>query len=245
MTKAIILSAGQGRRLLPLTKSVPKAALLTGRQSILEWQLEELGKTQITEAVVITGFGADLIDQIADKQKYLHCRTLYNPFYSSCDNLGTCWVAKEEMSAPYLLINGDTLFQSTIVTRLLETPEVLPITLVTDTKTNYDEDDMKVLTNGKRLSRVGKRLEIDDSQINGESIGMMRFNEEGANLFKNKLDFMMRYRSGSNQWYLAAIDELAKEGKVAICPVGGATWCEVDHADDLTAAKQIVSSWDR
>ena len=86
---------------------------------------------------------------------------------------------------------------------------------------------------------------VDDSQINGESIGMMRFNEEGANLFKNKLDFMMRYRSGSNQWYLAAIDELAKEEKVSTCPVDGAIWCEVDDADDLTAAKQIVSSWDR
>ena len=182
MTKAIILSAGQGRRLLPLTESVPKAALLAGRQSILEWQLEELSKTKTEEAVIITGFGADLIDRIVDRQSYIACRTFYNPFYSSSDNLGTCWVAKEEMSAPYLLINGDTLFQRTIVTQLLETQENFPITLVTDTKASYDEDDMKVITNGNQLARVGKKLNLDGYQVDGESIGMIRFNEEGANL---------------------------------------------------------------
>ena len=240
MTKAIILSAGQGLRLLPLTENVPKAALPAGRQSILEWQLEELSKTETTEVVVITGFGADTIDQIVDRQNYLNCRTLYNPFYSSSDNLGTCWVAKVEMMAPYLLINGDTLFQSAIATQLLETEENYPITIVTDSKAQYDEDDMKVLTNGNQLLRVGKKMDVNGRQVDGESIGMTRFNEEGANLFKNKLDYMMRYRSGSNQWYLAAIDELAQEGKGTTCKIKGSTWCEVDDGDDLTHAKQVV-----
>ena len=243
MTKAIILSAGQGRRLLPLTENVPKAALLAGRQSILEWQLEELSKTKTTEAVVVTGFGADQIDQIVDRQSYIACRTFYNPFYSFSDNLGTCWVAREEMSAPYLLINGDTLFQRTIVSQLLETRENLPITIVTDTKVSYDEDDMKVITNGNQLARVGKKLDLDGHRVDGESIGMMRFNEEGANLFKDKLNDMMRHDSGSNQWYLAAIDALAQEGKVATCQIDGSTWCEVDDIEDLALAKEVVSSW--
>ena len=65
--KAIILSAGQGKRLLPLTKDTPKAALKIGTKSLLGWQLQEISKTSIEEVVVITGFGADKIEDLVEK----------------------------------------------------------------------------------------------------------------------------------------------------------------------------------
>ena len=65
--KAIILSAGQGKRLLPLTAKQPKAALRVGEKSVLEWQLQELAKCEIEEALVVTGFGADQIEEIIEK----------------------------------------------------------------------------------------------------------------------------------------------------------------------------------
>ena len=47
--KAIILSAGQGRRLLPLTQSTPKAALAVAGRSVLEWQLHEIARCAVDE----------------------------------------------------------------------------------------------------------------------------------------------------------------------------------------------------
>ena len=117
--KAIILSAGQGKRLLPLTKRKPKAALKVLGSSVLEWQLQELAKCKIDEVLVVAGFGADQIDSIISNQKIIPARTLYNPFYSQSDNLGTCWIARHEMTSPFMIINGDTLFKSAIVEKLL------------------------------------------------------------------------------------------------------------------------------
>jgi len=238
--KAIILSAGQGRRLLPLTESTPKCALQVAGRSVLEAQLGEIARCGVDEVVVVTGFGADRVDEIAEGVHTPRVRTLYNPFYALSDNLGTCWVAGREMNQPFVLINGDTLFESAILQTLLASRSDAPITLVTDAKSSYDDDDMKVVVDGQRLRRVGKQLR---EGVNGESIGMMVFRGEGPALFRAKVENVMRYGEGVKRWYLSAIDELAQQGLVNACSIKGLSWCEVDDAEDLAHAQTVVASW--
>ena len=240
--KAIILSAGQGRRLLPLTDATPKCALSVAGKTLLEWQLNEIGQCAIDEVVVVTGFGADQVDAIARAAHLARVRTLYNPFYALSDNLGTCWVASREMEEPFMLINGDTLFESAILERLLGTGAEAPVTLVTDRKDHYDADDMKVIVDGDRLCRVGKSL---TDGVNGESIGMMAFRGEGPGLFRDTVARLMRYGEGVKRWYLSAIDELAQQQRVDVCNIHGLSWCEVDEAEDLAHAHQVVTAWPR
>ncbi len=239
--KAIILSAGQGRRLLPLTAEQPKAALRVGALSVLEWQLREIAETAIDDVVVVTGFGADHIDRIVAAQQFVATRTLYNPFYAQCDNLGTCWIARHEMDGPFVIINGDTLFEAAIPQRLLAACGHNRITLVTDRKPSYDADDMKVSVHDGLLQRVGKQLERSDT--NGESIGMMHFDVNGAERFRAQVEHMMRYGTGLKQWYLSAIDALANQGIVADCSIEGLGWCEIDDQDDLANAAKAVLKW--
>ena len=241
--KAIILSAGQGRRLLPLTAEQPKAALLAGGRAVLDWQLQEIGRCAVDEVVVVTGFGADHIDRIVAAQTHVTTRTLYNPFYAQCDNLGTCWIARYEMQGPFLIINGDTLFEAAVLQRLLRNCSETPITLVSDSKNTYDEDDMKVIVSGGRLRHVSKQL--DANSVNGESIGMIHFDETGAQSFRRKIEHMMRYGTGLQQWYLSAIDGLAGEDLVSTCSIAGLSWCEIDDHDDLKHAGRVVSGWER
>jgi L-glutamine-phosphate cytidylyltransferase len=240
--KAIILSAGQGRRLLPLTEKSPKCALPIGGRSALEWQLHEIARCDIDEVVVVTGFGADTVDDIVARTTALPVRTLYNPFYARCDNLGTCWVARTEMYQPFVIINGDTLFEAAVLRKLLDSGSDLPITLVTDSKAAYDSDDMKVIIEHGRLHRVGKQL--DTGSVNGESIGMMCFRDQGPSEFSQKVEHLMRFGEGIKQWYLSAIDELARAGLVAACPIDGLSWCEIDDHADLEHAATVVRAWD-
>ena len=239
--KAIILSAGQGRRLLPLTKSEPKCALHVAGRSILEAQLGEIAKCAIDEVLVVTGFGADRVDEIVTGIKAPRVRTLFNPFFALSDNLGTCWVAGPEMHEPFVLINGDTLFESEILQALLSSADSSPVTLVTDAKGSYDDDDMKVVVEGDRLRRVGKQL---SEGVNGESIGMMLFRGAGPQLFRATVEKAMRYGEGVKRWYLSAIDELAQQGLVKVCSINGLSWCEVDDTADLAHAQGVVASWD-
>ena len=57
--KAVILSAGQGTRLLPLTADCPKCSLPVRGRSLIEWQLDELAKCGIYQVSVVLGFRAD------------------------------------------------------------------------------------------------------------------------------------------------------------------------------------------
>jgi choline kinase len=240
--KVIILSAGQGRRLLPLTANLPKCALPVAGRSVLEWQLDELSGLPIEEVVVVSGFAADAVDAIVDRVRGLKVRTFYNPFYAHSDNLGSCWIARHEMDRPFILINGDTLFESAIPARLLAVPSLRPITLVTNVKSTYDEDDMKVIVENGALKRVGKRL--DPQAVNGESIGMIAFRGEGPALFRDSIERAMRQDDGTRKWYLSAIDELAQCRYVDACPITGLAWCEIDDHHDLELAESVVSDWD-
>jgi choline kinase len=239
--KAIILSAGQGRRLMPLTESTPKCCLMLQDKTLLEHQVESLVANGVDEIVVVTGFGHQLVENVVGRIRGVSIRTLFNPFYALSDNLGTCWVARNEMKKPFLLVNGDTLFERSTLARLLSGEPYYPITLATDQKRRYDDDDMKISADGEQLKRVGKKLDMNI--VNGESIGMMVFNQSGAEAFVKKIESLMTTSDGLARWYLSAIDELAGTGIVGIKSIQDLGWCEVDDLADLTNAEKMLRNW--
>jgi len=239
--KAIILAAGQGRRLLPLTSNLAKCCLPLHGRSILEWQLSQIEKCDIDEVIVVTGFANEMVDAIVEKVKGIKVRTLHNPMYAHTDNLGTCWEARFEMDGPFVLMNGDTLFEASVLQHLLACNSDYAITLATDTKSYFDLDDMKIITDGDRLLKVSKQLDIH--LVSGESIGLMVFTEAGAHAFTEKLEEMMDKADALKLWYLSAIDQLASQGITGVCPIHGMSWCEVDDASDFASAADVVIQW--
>src|SRR3546814_5142883 len=82
--KAIILSAGQGRRLLTLTRRRPKCLINLSGISILEWQLFALREAGVEEVVVVTGFAAEEVEKAVHQAgiRSMRVRLLHNPFYA-------------------------------------------------------------------------------------------------------------------------------------------------------------------
>ncbi len=236
--KAIILGAGQGKRLLPLTADTPKCALILNGKTVVEWQIDELLKSGVDDIVVVTGFGTDKVEALL-KQRYgqHRVRTVFNPFYQLADNLATCWVVRSEMDEDFILLNGDTLFDTSVLKRLLEA-KASPITVTIDKKATYDDDDMKVLLDGERLTRIGKDLPLD--QVDAESIGMLLFRGVGAALFQKTIEQVLRTPEGTRRWYLSVINELAQTTPVATCCIAGSAWAEVDFPADLKHAEAVV-----
>lgn len=239
--KAIILSAGQGSRLLPMTNNVPKCCMVLDGKTILEHQLEALAANGVDEVVVVTGFKHQAVDAVVRGIDGINVRTVFNPFYAVSDNLGSCWIARREMNTPFLLVNGDTLFEPATLASFLAAERVFPVTLAVDRKPAYDDDDMKISADGERLLRVGKRL--DRKIVNGESIGMMSFSRSGAEALVRKVEQMMAGPEGLSRWYLSAIDELARSDLAGICSIQGFEWCEVDDLADLARAEKAVMRW--
>ncbi|ACG78474.1 nucleotidyltransferase family protein [Phenylobacterium zucineum HLK1] len=238
--RAIILSAGQGKRLLPLTETRPKCLVELSGRTLLAWQLMRLEAAGIDEAVIVTGFRAEAVEaEVARLGLRMPVRTAFNPFYSVADNLASCWIVRQEFDRDVLLLNGDTLPGPGIVERLIEAPPA-EITVTVDRKGGYDADDMKVLTDNGRLLAIGKTIEAYDA----ESIGFLRFSPAGAAKFQAGVEQALRRPEGLKRWYLSVIDELAKAGvDVRVQSIEGLQWGEMDFPADVDNLTRLSAGW--
>ncbi|MBW2693257.1 MAG: phosphocholine cytidylyltransferase family protein [Deltaproteobacteria bacterium] len=236
--RAIVLSAGQGKRLLPLTATRPKCLLDVGDdQSVLDLQLGALSRCGIEHTTVLVGFGAEHVDHDLAVASFgeMEVTTLYNPFYAITDNLATCWVARVVMTDDFILLNGDTLFEDDLLRQVLEAPEA-PIAVTVDRKPEYDADDMKVtLDADRRLAAIGKQLPLHT--VDGESIGMLRFQGTGVQTYTDALDLAMRRPESLSNWYLSVVNELAQKIEVQTTSIEGLWWAEIDSPEDLAAVR--------
>lgn len=239
--RAIILSAGQGKRLLPLTETRPKCLVPLSGRSLLAWQLMRLEAAGIEEAVIVTGFRAEAVEAEIGQLplRRLKARLCFNPFYSVADNLASCWIVRGEFDREVLILNGDTLPGPGIVERLLAAPEA-EITVTVDRKPSYDADDMKVLSQDGRLLAIGKTIEAYDA----ESIGFLRFSAAGAAKFRAGVEHALQRPEGLKRWYLSVIDELAKAGvDVRIQSIEGLEWGEMDFPEDVENLTRLSAGW--
>lgn len=235
---AIILSAGRGSRLLPLTTDLPKCLLPIGVTTVLSLQLDTLFKLGVKTATVVTGFNDHLVRaEIKSRKTGPKVKTLYNPFYQVADNLASCWMARNSMKSDFLIINGDTLFSPKLLESVLNAP-AKNITVTIDKKDQYDGDDMKVSLEGTQLTAISKTLLA--GVTNGESIGMLRFMNDGTKIFRDELKRLMKLEAGTKNWYLSAIDGLAKSGiLIDTTNIQGSTWAELDTPEDYEICRDL------
>ncbi len=241
--RVIILAAGQGKRLLPLTTDVPKALLDIHGQTLIGRQIEAFAACGLKDFVVVTGYGAERMEETLAaiaKQRGISIKTVFNPFYAVSDNLASCWLARHEMTGDFIQVNGDNVFRADLVERLLAAPAA-PVTVAVNRKDSYDTDDMKVMMDDGRLTEIGKMLPL--GTVDGEAIGFYIFRGAGVQAYTKTLEQAMRDPSGLKQWFPSAVGRLAKTVDITTIAINGIRWCEVDFPVDLQQARQLAASW--
>ncbi|MFL6772383.1 MAG: NTP transferase domain-containing protein [Sphingomicrobium sp.] len=240
--KAIILSAGQGSRLGHLVDNRPKCLIEFSGRTLLDRQLDTLEANGVHEAVVVTGFHDELIEQaIARRSGGPSVRTIFNPFYKVADNTGSLYMAREELSGDCLVWNGDTLVSQALMTKVVGNGRS-GICVTIDRKADgYDDDDMKVVEEGGRLKAIGKRI---SEGVNAESIGLLAFRSGGAEQFREAIEAAMRTSEGTTIWYLRVINKIAQGGEVWTLDIAGEEWGEVDFPPDVDNAQALTARWD-
>jgi choline kinase len=242
--KAVILSAGQGSRLLPLTADRPKCLLSLAGRPLIEWQIRHLHASGVREVVVVVGFRAEAVDAaLASLGGYgLQIRTIFNPFYKVAENVASCWMARHEMNCDFILLNGDVVFEPAVARTAIAGARA-PVTVTINRPSEYDEDDMKVELADDRVLAIGKDLPMD--RVGAESIGMMIFREDGPRLFAEELDHVMRTPEGTRSWFTQVVHRMAGRGLVGSVAIDGLDWGEIDFHDDLEAMRAMVEGWVR
>ena len=114
---------------------------------MIERQIEAFAAKGLKDFTVVTGYGAQRMDEaLARIAQNLGVAivTIFNPFYAVADNLASCWMARSAMTDDFIQVNGDNVFRSDLVEKLLTAPAV-PVGVATNLKQAYDSDDMKVI----------------------------------------------------------------------------------------------------
>jgi L-glutamine-phosphate cytidylyltransferase len=240
--KAIILSAGQGSRLGHMVDDRPKCLIDFNRRTLLDRQLDTLEACGVHDAVVVTGFHDELVEQvIAARGGDPRVRTVFNPFYKVADNTGSLFMAREELTGDCLVWNGDTLVSRELMRRVVANDRG-GICVTIDRKDSYDDDDMKVVEEHGGLKAIGKRLPA--GTVNAESIGLLAFRAGGAEQFREAIDRAIRTPEGTTIWYLRVIHHIAQAADVWTLDIAGEEWGEVDFPADVEAARELTARWD-
>ena len=233
--KALILSAGRGRRLWPFTADAPKCLLPVGAGDILGHQLETLREAGVSQVVLVCGHGLHQMQRrVAKLPVGISVRLIFNPFFSISDNLVSLWAARAEMDQGFILSNGDNLFHPDILKPLLAADG--DCCLLAQRKTLYMADDMKIQVTGDRVTRIGKSLV--GRQTHAESVGIMKFSKDGAYRLRRALEEVVTAPTVLRRFFVDAIQHLVDKGfAVNWADTDGLPWIDIDTPNDLEFAQ--------
>jgi choline kinase len=226
---AVLLCAGRGTRLLPITLDRPKALVEVGGDTLLHRAIEQLGREGVREVVVATGYCREAVE-VALAGCPLRVTFCHNEAFDRTQNaVSLCLCAGAVAGRPFFKLDGDVLFQGEVLRRL--DASRAPLAVAIETRADLGEEEMKTL---------GK--DLDPLRCRGESIGIERLSAEASGaLFEGLLDAS---RKGRVELYYEDIySELIGRGLMAeAIDVSDLTWIEIDTPADLARAEQLVVS---
>ena len=237
----MVLAAGAGRRLGPDTADRPKTLLgVDGDRTILDVALGNFAAVGLEEAVIVTGFAAERIDERLPslEDRYgLRISTVFNPKALEWNNAYSLWCAREHFARGVLLANGDTVHPASVEETLLGARGA-ELVLAVDQEKPLGEEEMKVhVTADGLLDRIHKSLE--PSTAHGEYIGVTLIEPEAAGPLADALQ--ATFERDPQLYYEDGFQELAdRGGRVGIAPIGSVEWVEVDDHRDLARAREVA-----
>lgn len=237
--KALILAAGMGSRLAPLTNDYPKALVPVNGESIIMKQIDNLHRNGIIDITVVVGYKADMITR-AIKERYPDIHIIMNKEYSSTNNMYSAYLGVKNMFQdvefqPFLMMNADVFFDASVI-----------MSLVNDSNSNaivvdigkYMEESMKVVEKNNRLVAISKQIAPEEAL--GCSIDVYKFDEEGGKTFFDKCVSYIEIKKEMNLWSEVALNDTLSEIIFKACPLKG-RWLEIDNYEDLVAAEKLFS----
>ena len=238
--KALILAAGRGKRLKPITHRIPKTLIKIEDKPILGHILSSIKSCGIKDVVIVTGYRHKLIKKyVGDGSKWgLNVSYCHNKEYKNTENIYSVKLAANELLGDdFVLINADDLFSPVILKRLVETEG--DVVLAVDGEGTLGSEEMKVSVdeNGKVVA-VSKNL--DPTESFGEDIGVMKFSKEGGKMFLDAIDQIINEK-GPYFYFQEALDYLAtQQYPITFVDVKDEPWIEIDDHFDLKWAKTPI-----
>jgi choline kinase len=237
--KAVILAAGIASRLRPLTDHTPKCLLQVAGKSLLERTIDAVVSNGIRDIVIVTGYLREMLeDFVVRSYPELDITFVHNKDYASTNNIYSLWLTKDAVkNDSLLLLDSDILFDSHIITRLLESGYDSCLALNSH---KLGEEEIKVIAApDKKVVEISKTCAIDDAL--GESVGIEKMSPAFVKALFAEMDAMILKEGLSNVFYELAFERMIRQGAALyVVDTTSLFSMELDTVEDFEHAKELM-----
>ncbi len=244
MTKVLILAAGQGTRLRPLTNDKPKCLVPLLGRSLLARQVATLEKAGIEKIHIATGYRRDQIEKLGFE-------TSFNQRFAETNMVETLFCAMDyikqsaELGEDLIIAYGDIVYQDENLAKLLTCDD--EIALMIDAKWEdlwrlrlenpLDDAETLIVNANGYVIELGKKTDSYE-RIQGQYTGLIKLRANKINDFINfyqKMDRNAHYdgKDFDNMYMTSFLQLLIDAGWQAKAAVVNSGWLEIDSVDDL------------
>lgn len=233
--KALILAAGLGTRLAPITNDRPKSLVAVNGQPILLKQIANLYENGVTDITIVSGYKSEIIEKVVH-ENFPKTKIIKSINYASTNNMYSAYIARDIIGYnEYLMMNADVFFDASVIKALLSYDA--PNAIATDIG-EYLEESMKVVERDGGIVKISKEIRPEDAL--GVSIDLYKFSAEGGQAFFAKCAEYIEDMEQLTLWSEVALNDILSEVRFQACPVKG-RWLEIDNHDDLAAAEKLFA----
>ncbi|MDD3463950.1 MAG: phosphocholine cytidylyltransferase family protein [Candidatus Cloacimonetes bacterium] len=243
--QAIILAAGVGKRLQPLTNDIPKALIEVNGKSLLVNALDHLSGRDINEIVIVVGDKKEkIIDALGQSFKGMRITYVDNPIFDRTNNVYSLWLTREYISQDTILLECDLYYQRELIDTIMAGTAECNILASPYDKSTMSGTIIAPGYKGRAQAMIIKRdqkPELDYSCMM-KTVNIYKFRKEFIlNKFFPAIDLYVRTQ-GDQSYYELVLGSLIYFGNddIRLIQVDSTRWCEIDDLDDLNRACNIA-----
>lgn len=235
--KIIVLAAGQGTRLRPLTDNIPKCMVPLKGKPLIDYQLDLFKFKSIKDITIVGGY---LIEKLKSKNVNL----ITNKAYETTNMVHSLFCAEKELNDDVIISYGDIVYTDKVLQKLIDSNENISVVVDKNWKEYWKARMDDPLSDAETLKiKDGKIIEIGKKpnhygDIEGQYIGLIKFSKEIIKEiinFYNGLDKTIKYDGKDfNNMYMTSFLSLLGEKISPLKPIFiNNGWMEVDCPEDL------------
>lgn len=230
----MLLAAGSGTRLFPLTKNAPKCLTVFNGTAILERLITSLKRKGFNRLVVVTGYLEKQIrDFLGDQSGDLKIEYIFSPLYKETNNIYSLWMARNAINEPFVLFESDLVFDESLLDTMLY-PDRMAVAV------------MKPWMNGtyvtvNKAQKVIAFLSDNIGYFGGtkyKTVNIYSFSLKSWHGIIKKLDEHI-LEGKVHGYYETVFAEMILTGSLSIKIISfdGKPWYEIDTVSDLSKAE--------
>ncbi len=233
---AVILSAGVGRRLAPLTEKIPKALIEVDGRPLILYTLDALHHYGVREIVLVVGHLRSMMQEaLANRYSDMIIHWVANDLFAQTGSLYSLWLTREHLKGAFLFMDADLLFNPKILAGLISQEDksrLLVGSLAVDSG-----EEVKVTHRGGLATAVGKSIDTGDP-VAGEAVGIVKIDSADVPLALQLMDDLIQKNHFAEHEELS--QALCDRRRLWVRDIGDLSWLEIDFPGDIIRAREAI-----